>query len=354
MKHPIQFIRGLSLIELMISLAIGLVLLAAVGYAFLGSRAVFRQQEALARMQEGARFAFETMTYDIRMAGFTGCRAKTSVNVLNGSNWYDNLYSQPLVGSESPDTLTVLRADNSTEYTVLSQSGATFGLTNPHDLQRGEILIITDCNHSATFQMSNTNNNSTTSTVVHNAGNSTAPGNCTVGLGESAAGSGVPDCTSTTGVTYTFAPGSRIVRTSGNIYYIANNPNNVPSLYRRRLNAMGGNAGDTAEELVEGVEAMEITYGVDTSSPTICSQTDGVVDTYVDASAVIATAPCATAEDDWKKVLSVRIRLLMQTENNIVSQPQTYFFDNPLVATTATDRRLRKAFTTTIAVRNRL
>ena len=52
MKHPIQFIRGLSLIELMVSLAIGLVLLAAAGYAFLGSRAAFRQQEALARMQE--------------------------------------------------------------------------------------------------------------------------------------------------------------------------------------------------------------------------------------------------------------------------------------------------------------
>lgn len=364
MNYPIKYIRGLSLIELMVALAISLVLLAAIGYAFLGGRAAYRQQEALARMQEGARFAFETMTYDIRMAGFTGCRANTSVNVLNGSSWYNNLYSQPLVGydagsmpavvtaSVAGDALAVLRADNSTEYTITSHNptAAQFDLAANHDFTQGEILVVTDCSHSATFQMTNP----TTTNVVHNAGAVTTPGNCTKGFGETAPGSGVPDCTSVNGVPYTFGPGSRLLRMSGNIYYIGNNPNGVPSLYRLRLSAASGNAATTAEELVEGVEDMQITYGVDTSSPATCSQTDGVVDTYVTASAVLASAPCATAVDDWKKVLSVRISLLMQTENNIVSQPQSYFYDNPLAATTATDRRLRKVFTTTIAVRNRL
>jgi type IV pilus assembly protein PilW len=229
-------------------------------------------------------------------------------------------------------------------------TAAEFSLATSHDLTQGEILVVTDCNHSATFQMTNP----TTTNVVHNTGAVTTPGNCTKGFGESAPGSGVPDCTSTNGVPYTFSPGSRLLRLSGNIYYIANNPNNVPSLYRLRLSSSGGNAATTAEELVEGVEDMQITYGVDTSNPATCSQTDGVVDTYVDAGAVTTTAPCATAEDDWKKVLSVRVRLLMRTEDSIVSQPQSYFYTNPLVATTATDRRLRKVFTTTIAVRNRL
>lgn len=368
MTHSMKYARGFSLVETMISLTIGLILIAAVGYAYLGGRAAYRQQEALARMQEGVRFAFETMTYDIRMAGFTGCRATTSVSVLSGTDWFNNLYSQPLVGFETAsmpaeitasvvagDALAVLRADNSNEYIVTSHnpSAAQFNLGANHDLQQGEILVVSDCNHSATFQMTDPNVGNTNSNLVHNTGNTTTPGNCTKGFGESAPGSGVPTCT-TLGVPYTFGPGSRILRMSGNIYYIANNPNAIPSLYRLRLSAAGGNAGNTAEELVEGVEDLQITYGVDTSNPATCSQSDGVVDAYVDADAVLATAPCATAADDWKKVLSVRIRMLMRTENGIVSQPQSYFYANPLVATTATDRRLRKVFTATIGVRNRL
>lgn len=368
MNHSNKYIRGLTLIELMISLTIGMVLIAAVGYAYLGGRAAYRQQEAMARMQEGARFAFETMTYDVRMAGFSGCRTTTSVNVLNGSNWYGNLFTQPLVGYEpgsmpaaisgsvvAGDALAVLRADNSHEYVVTSHNPASaqFQLTANHDLKQGEILVATDCNHSVTFQMTNVNNNNTINTVNHNTGSGT-PGNCTKGFGETALGSGVPDCSSVNGVPYTFAPGSRLLRMSGNIYYIGNNPNGIPSLYRLRLDAAGGNAATTAEELVEGVEDMQILYGVDTSNPATCSQTDGVVDAYVAASAVTATAPCATAADDWKKVLSVRISLLMRSDDGIVSAPQSYFYTNPLVATTATDHRLRKVFTTTIAVRNRL
>ena len=368
MNHSNKHIRGLSLIELMISLTIGMVLIAAVGYAYLGGRAAYRQQEALARMQEGARFAFETLTYDIRMAGFSGCRANTSVSVLNGTNWYGNLYSQPLVGYDTGsapgtisanvvagDSLEVLRADNSKEYVVDTHvpTSAQFQLTDNHDLKQGEILVVTDCSHSATFQMTNVNNNNTVETVNHNTGGALSPGNCTKGFGESSPGSGAPLCT-TNGVAYTFSPGSRILRMSGNIYYIGNNPNGVPSLYRLRLGQSGGNAAAVAEELVEGVEDMQITYGVDTSNPATCSQTDGVVDAYVTSSNVAATAPCASPADDWKKVLSVRIRLLMRTEDNIASQPQAYFYTNPLNATTPTDRRLRKVFTTTIAVRNRI
>ena len=202
--------------------------------------------------------------------------------------------------------------------------------------------------------MTNVNLHSTISTVVHNNGNATAPGNCTKGFGESMVGSGVPDCTSANGVASTFLPGSRVLRMSGNIYFIGNNPNGIPSLFRLRLGALAGNAATIAEELVEGVEDMQITYGVDTSNPATCSQTDGVVDTYVAASAVTGTAPCATAPDDWKKVLSVRVRLLMRTENNIVSQSQPYFYNAPLIATMPADRRFRKVFTTTLAVRNRL
>ena len=78
--------HGVTLIELMISLTIGLLIIAGIGFAFLASRQGFRSQDALSRMQEGARTAFEIMGRDIRQTGFRGCPPNTTR--YNGAiNW---------------------------------------------------------------------------------------------------------------------------------------------------------------------------------------------------------------------------------------------------------------------------
>lgn len=66
---------GLSLIELMVAVVLGLlVVLAAIGL-FTSNRAVYDSSEALARIQENARAGFELMARDIRGADGTACRA---------------------------------------------------------------------------------------------------------------------------------------------------------------------------------------------------------------------------------------------------------------------------------------
>ena len=71
--HSRARMRGLSLIELMIATTISLVILAAVGWVYQGTSQTYRSHDALARMQEGARYAFELMSKDLRMAGVAGC-----------------------------------------------------------------------------------------------------------------------------------------------------------------------------------------------------------------------------------------------------------------------------------------
>lgn len=353
-------VHGLSLIEMMIALTLGMILMAGVGYAYLGSRQTYRLQDGLSRMQEGARHAFDTLAFDVRMAGFAGCKASTTANVLNStSGWYADLFSQPLTGYEggvstfpsdisasilTGDALAVLRADNTREYIVASHNPASaqFGLTAVSDLQKGEILTVTDCNHAAVFQMSGPTATGTAN-VVHNTGAVVSPGNCTKGLG-----SPVPAPCTTNGTPYTFGPNSRVMRMSGNLYYIRTSVAPEPALYRQRLTQSGGNATTIAEELVEGVEDMQITYGVDTTATA-----DKVVDQYVTADQVTVVAPGASNAEKWQRVLSVKISLLMRsTENNITTAPQAYTFNG--ATRTPADRRLRKVFTTTIAVRNRL
>jgi type IV pilus assembly protein PilW len=65
--------RGLSLIEILVSLMISLFLIAGVIQLFISSKQTYRSYDALSRLQENGRFALEAMSRDVRMAGFTGC-----------------------------------------------------------------------------------------------------------------------------------------------------------------------------------------------------------------------------------------------------------------------------------------
>lgn len=74
--------RGLSLIELMISLVIGLLIIAGVAQVFLGGRAAYNLQQRLGDLQENGRFALYFLQRDIAMAGFP----KNAVPFINAFN----------------------------------------------------------------------------------------------------------------------------------------------------------------------------------------------------------------------------------------------------------------------------
>ncbi|MGH8539721.1 MAG: PilW family protein [Stenotrophobium sp.] len=61
---------GLTLIELMIALVIGLLIIAGVGEVFLAGRASYSVQQRLSDLQENGRFALHFLQSDIRRAGY--------------------------------------------------------------------------------------------------------------------------------------------------------------------------------------------------------------------------------------------------------------------------------------------
>ncbi|MBA7566410.1 hypothetical protein ES708_08101 [subsurface metagenome] len=62
--------RGVTLIELLIAMAVGLVLLGAMYSVFTVQNKTFGTQEQIAEMQQNARAAMDLMTREIRMAGY--------------------------------------------------------------------------------------------------------------------------------------------------------------------------------------------------------------------------------------------------------------------------------------------
>ena len=68
-----QTMSGLSLIELMIALTIGLIIMLGVVQVFAASRTAYQLSEGLARVQENSRFAMDSLQRELRMAGHFGC-----------------------------------------------------------------------------------------------------------------------------------------------------------------------------------------------------------------------------------------------------------------------------------------
>lgn len=76
--------QGLSIIELMIAMTIGLLIMAGLANLFVQSRQSFRQDNLIARMQEDARFAMNQLSNDISMAGFFGPMVPNQIGNLGG------------------------------------------------------------------------------------------------------------------------------------------------------------------------------------------------------------------------------------------------------------------------------
>src|SRR5262245_57488407 len=65
-------VRGVSLVELLLSLLLGLLLSAGVVSGYLGAKRNYFYEEQAARMQENGRYALRLLSREVGMAGFFG------------------------------------------------------------------------------------------------------------------------------------------------------------------------------------------------------------------------------------------------------------------------------------------
>ena len=205
--------KGMTLVELLISITLGLIITAALLSLFINSRQSYRVNENMSRLQENARFAMSFLSRDLRMADYRTC--------ITGDRLDNAVAGQNDTGLNGSDTVTILWQSNA--------CGAA----------------------------------------------------------------------------------SAIVTT---IYSIQTGPSGSPALFR--------SIDGVSQELVEGIENLQILYGEDTDN-------DNVPNYYVNAASIT----------DMKQAISVKFTLIARTlETNI-----------------ATDGgRITRDFTSAITLRNRL
>jgi type IV pilus assembly protein PilW len=319
-------------------------------------------------MQENSRFAMNFLTKEIRMAGFSPCPRtdKVAVVLTGGVSAASDFGNGAIVGfegggtfsSDFPGTGTTpgSRVADSDGFIVIrggdqsytlglpphNPSSAQFKVLNATGLLDGDILMVCDPSNTAIFQAHNITIPTGTGnhTLEHNAGGgSTVPGNCTKALGYPS------DCAGGVTTPYAYDTDAQIVKMVSTIYYIGvSQSGNGRSLYRRALlqNTAGTAAAAVPQELIDGIESMQLIYGVDTSDNQLAER-------YVTADQVGAT--------NWNSVVSVRVALLTNTPDqiNYEDDTNTYYLAGTQFgsASHGNDKRLRQVYTSTVKIRNR-
>ncbi len=365
--HIVQ--KGFTLIELLVSMLVGLIIMAGVVQVFQGNFINARYQDNMALLQENGRFTMGMLTRQFQMAGYTGCLTKNVPinNTLNTSKvdvtfapekglegWeYSNTHYTAAQTTAYPFTATAASLADTSDGNWANAAGAlttstidikavpgtdmvriwggggagvtvdgitpgantVLTLDDVSSIPQDTILLLNNCSTADLVQACNVN--SSTKKVILSAG-------CTPGNVSSAR------------LNVTVGAGVYILQ--GDLFYIgrrADSTANPPSLFVRPLASTSGVG--SAEELVEGIENLQVMYGVDTSG-------DQSADVYVTAKQM--------NDDDWLNVVSVRATVMAASvDDGVVSDPIPVFFNG--ATHTPTDRRVRQVFTKTVNLRNR-
>ena len=328
------------MVEILISLVISLFLLGGIVQVYVANKATYRFTDSISRIQENGRFAMETLTQDLRLAGFWGCATfdpTDTTNIVNNldpaSADYDPVLHDftaqgAIQGTENDglngsDSIT-LRGAKPNQLNVhppynLPTSNA-INVTATTNVETDDIVMISNCRGADIFQVTSVNDPVVDQNAIGHVIGSGAPGNFNP---DTCAGGGGLHCLS-----QTYGSDSAMFELQTVTYTIAAGASGEPALWRSE--------NGTNVELIEGVEELQLLYGIDDDGDNYANQ-------YVPAAAV----------PDMNAVIAVRLMLLLSSENDFVTEdPQAYTFNGATVI--PADRRLRQVFTTTIGLRNRI
>lgn len=289
--------QGLTLIELMISIALGLIVLLALTTVFANSSRSRMEMDKSNRQTENGRYAAQLLENNLRLAGYlsdfdpsvlTSPAAIPDICATSVSDLIDALplHVQGIEGtSATPSCLsdrktgTDIIAVRRTSTCVAGSSGCGLFETGVPHFQASLCSSETQLSYS----------------VVTNADYATHYFSLGTTAGDFT-GKHKNNCTSV----------ADIYRYHVDIFYVANNNESgdgIPTLKRAEI----GTSGFSIVPLVEGVQDLQIEYGLDTNN-------DGVPDSY---------KPNPSSVAEWRNVMEARVHLLVRN-----TEPSVGYADN--------------------------
>ena len=264
----------MTLVELTVAMAIGLFLIGGALYVYSQSKNSYRAGDSLARLQESARFALDTLEPDIRLARYWGMNSEPArINVPAGI--------AVTCDGVAPDW------DPLDLAAAVQVRDDTYDLNCPsfHDTPRAgsDVLILRHAEPwragtepAADAQRLQVQTTLAQGRLFNNGINPLAPP------------PGVAVSTNNVAI---------------NVYYVSNESSFDASLPSLRRLTLGPNGEFDDQEVIPGVENLQVQLGVDTDR-------DGDVDRYVDGNHPLVT-PGAVGFDPDSQVIAVRVWMLV-------------------------------------------
>ncbi len=351
--------NGFTIVEILVALGLGLFLSAALINVFTNTQRISNVEMSLSRVQETGRFALETITNDIRMAGHQGCADPNDAgNItiiateLTGADYAGGELRGFEVGSTGAFTPALIAGDvlesvqdttngsaiaarPGSDVIFVQYAGSASGElesdsigtdieidANPMGLADDDYAVIANCRSAHLFEV--------TGVTAGTGGN---PDRIAHADSDNTVATFLP----------AYTAGARVMKFENRTYFVgdtgrdSDTGQDVYALYVRQFD-------NPAEELLEGVESLQIMYGQQVGG------TGGAV-RYV------------TADDaslDMSEVFSVKIGILVQSFEQVAAEADTRTYtlpgatiSNSGVGAHAGDQSLRKVFTATVALRNK-
>lgn len=268
---------GLSLIELLIAMFIGLFLLVGVTTSYLASKKTSILRDQISTLEDNGQIALEILTNTLQHTGYS--------SFTGGALDKKFVMERADVENTTCGVSSVLGIDNFPE-TGITQDGIGNGADSIGMVFLGDNNVFTDCTGQA------------------------LPATCRVGSGSAT--------------------------NSAKIYnaFFVDDSNNL---------RCAGSRNELSPIIAEGIENIQILYGVDTNS-------DSLVDSYLNATKVNSVG----IDGLWAEVVSIQLSVLARSSVEVKSTPEAKTFsllDNAYTVPVA-DRYERAVFNTTISLRN--
>ncbi|MEK7322846.1 MAG: PilW family protein [Pseudomonadota bacterium] len=299
LPHPRQ--HGFTLVELLVTVTLGLLVIAGIGQIYTAAKRSYDIQTSLARLQDAGRYAVDTITQDVRRAGYWGLTnmrafgppAGAAPTAATCNNTWGSMAQQTIFGIN----------DSTAGYACITGVGV-----------RGDVLTAryADPQPTAVFAAN--------ALYIR-----TTPTQASITAGPPAGAPG---------------PISSDHAVTAHAYYVRNsttatcNGAAIPALIREELDA---NGLPQAAELVLGVEHLQFQFGID-------SDGDRSVNQYVNANAL--------ALANWNNVVSVRFWVLARDECPETGYTNTATYAMGDINYTVNDQYRRQLYTSTVALRN--
>lgn len=323
--------RGISAIELMIGMLLGLILIGGAISIFLASKRSYTEVEQISALTENAQFAQRLLNNALLHAGFFGevqsnridfdedlTAIPSAQDCTGNAAAYDlQNYLFAAVADADGDALGCITDAVPGSHVLVIKSVAPRPFTDgPRDTPDpdvatdgdGEIDTPTPLSATQTYVMTN-------DTVgIMFDGADTAPSILT--------GGDVPG-----GVAWAY---------QFEVYYVRDD--DIPQLSRKVLAFVGGSMTIVTEDLVEGVEDMRLRFGLDGAA-----SADGEVDTYTAA---------GDMGSNWGQVESVEISVLVRSTNQDPNYTNAKSYAMPGGSVTPADSFRRMLITNSMSLRN--